>query len=50
MQKTAIFGVKMPKIAVFYFVFYVVLLYFISFCYQKMLPFLLNIPLIIGVA
>ena len=50
MRKSAVFGLKMPKIADFYFVFYVVLVYFISFCYQKTLLFLLNIPLIIGVA
>ena len=39
MQKSAIFGLKIPDIADFYFVFYMVLLYFISFCYQKTLPF-----------
>ena len=39
MQKSAVFGVKIPEIADFYFVLYMVLLCFISFCYQKMLPF-----------
>lgn len=41
MQKSAVFGLKMPETADFYFVFYMVLLHFILIFYQKTLPFLL---------
>ena len=50
MRKSAVFGLKMPKIADFYVAVCKIFKCFISFCYQKTLPFLLNIPLIIGVA